>query len=92
VSIPTKELHARAEVVGYTPAVLEAVRDLVHEVQIDPVLAYGTGQMMTATKDLFAVDREGRPSGLIGAIAHLVTVAAEATLPNSSDAAKGSDQ
>ena len=72
-------LQARAEVVGYSEPVLEAFRDLVHEIQTDPVLAFGTGQMMDALKPLFAVERDGRPSDLYGAIAALVIAAAEAT-------------
>lgn len=72
-------LQARAEVVGYSEPVLEAFRDLVHEIQTDPVLAFGTGQMMAAMKNLFAVDRGGRPSDLYASLAALVIAAAEAT-------------
>lgn len=78
-------LHPRAEVVGYSVPVLEAFRDLVHEIQTDPVLAFSTGQMMLAMKALFAVDRGSRPSDLYSALARLVVVAAEATLETGAD-------
>lgn len=73
-------LHPRAEVVGYPVPVLEAIRDLVHEIQLDPELALGSGQMMLAMGSMFAVDRGGRPSDLYGALARLVVVTAEPTL------------
>ena len=72
-------LRSRAEVIGYSEPVLEAFRDLVHEIQADPVLAFGTGQMMDALKPLFAVERDGRPSDLYALMAALVIAAAEAT-------------
>jgi len=78
MSIPTT-LHARAEVIGYSDPVLEAFRDLVHEIQTDPVLAFGVGQSMAVLKPLFAVERDGRPSDLYGALATLLISAAEAT-------------
>ena len=78
-------LHARAEVVGYPELVLEAVRDLVHEIEADPQLALGSGQMMDATKDQFAVEREGRQSDLMGAIARLVIAAAAEKYAEGSD-------
>ena len=82
---PSTHLHPRAEVVGYPEPVLEAIRDLVHEVQADTVLAFGSGQMMLAMGDMFAVDRKGRPSDLYGALARLVVVTAETTIEKGSD-------
>jgi len=82
---PSTHLRARAEVVGYSEPVLAAFRDLVHEVQSDSVLAFGSGQMMLAMGDMFAVDRGGRPSDLYGALARLVIAAAEATIEKGSD-------
>jgi hypothetical protein len=78
-------LHSRAEVVGYSEPVLEAVRDLVHEIQADPVLALVTGQSMITMREVFAVaGTDGRKSGLYEALAQLVLAAAEA--------AEGTDQ
>jgi len=79
MTLPSTHLHPRAEVVGYSEPVLEAIAALVHEIQCDSVLAFGSGQMMLAMGDLFAVDRGGRPSDLYGALARLVIAAAEAT-------------
>jgi len=77
-------LHPRAEVVGYPEPVLEAVRDLVHEIHADQVLAHVTAQMMITMREVFAVaGTDGRKSGLYEALAQLVLAAA--------DAAEGSD-
>lgn len=78
-------LHPRAEVVGYSEPVLAAFAALVHEIQLDPDLALGSGLMMDALKGSAVVVRDGRPSDLMGMIAHLVTAAAEATLEKGSD-------
>ena len=90
MSTPTTHRYARAEVVGYPEPVLEAVRDLMAEIQADPQLALGSGQMMVASKDLFAVEREGRQSDLMGAIARLVIAAAAEKHAEGSDVAEGS--
>ena len=73
-------LHPRAEVVGYSEPVLEAVRDLIHEVQLWPELAAVTGQAMDAMKEMFAPVQGDRQSGLYGAIGRLIVVAAEIAL------------
>ena len=82
-------LHPRAEVVGYSEPVLEAIRDLVHEIQLWPELAAASGAAMDAMKELFAPVQGDRQSGLYGAIGHLLVVAADA---NGSDVAEGTDQ
>jgi hypothetical protein len=84
---PSTHLHPRAEVVGYSEPVLAAFRDLVHEIQIDPELALGSGLMMDALKGSAVVVRDGRPSELMGRIGALVTTAAEVAIDE-----KGSDQ
>jgi hypothetical protein len=77
----TTYLRARAQVVGYPEPVLAVFRDLVREIQADPELALGSGLMMDATREEFAVaGTGGRPSGLTGALADLVVVVAGAAL------------
>lgn len=73
-------LHPRAEVVGYPEPVLEAIRELVAEIQLDPELALGAGLAIAEMKDVFAVERDGRQSLLTSKIADLLTVAAEIAL------------
>jgi hypothetical protein len=74
------DLHARNEVVGYPPAVLEAVHALIHEVRLWPELAAATGTGMDAMKEIFAPAQGDRQSGLYGAIGRLLVVAAEIAL------------
>ena len=73
----TTYLRARAQVIGYPEPVLAVFRDLVREIQADPETALGTGLMMDAMREQFALPGTGgRPSGLYGAMADLVIVAA----------------
>ena len=83
---PSTDLHARAEVVGYSPPLLDAIRDLVHEIHADPLLAHVAAQSMITMREVFAVaGTDGRKSGLYEALAQLVLAAADAK-----DVAEGS--
>jgi len=82
-------LHPRAEVVGYPEPVLEAVRDLVHEVNAHPELAAFSGQMMAGIS-AGLVAEDPRASTFMSAIARLVIVTADASVANGSDVGEGS--
>jgi hypothetical protein len=83
---PSTHLHPRAEVVGYSEPVLEAIAALVHEIDAHPELAAFSGPMMASIAASLEV-ADPRASTFMAAIAHLVTTAAEVALDE-----KGSDQ
>jgi hypothetical protein len=74
-----RTLQARAEVVGYPEPLLEAVRDLVRQVDANPELGAFSGQMMAGISAGLAVE-DVRASKFMSAIARLVTVAAQVAL------------
>ena len=77
------ELQARAEVVGYPEPVLQAIRELVDEVDANPAMAAFSAQMMAGISAGLLAD-DNLASGFLRAIAHLLTTAAEVALSKES--------
>jgi hypothetical protein len=78
MSTPTT--HARAEVAGPDPVLVDAFSDLCREIHADPELALGSGLAMDATRKLEVAGTGGRPSRLMGALADVIIALAEAAL------------